>query len=188
MKSVFSMPTSVKIVGRTSSITSAFISGIIPVIEPTDEEIDSALKTLGMTRSSICCAYCGDICTEWDHFHPLIKNKKHTGYISEIHNLVPTCGKCNQSKGNRDWEEWINSNARRSPKTRGVNNLEQRIERLRLYEKTYPARIINIEEMVGQELWERYKQNYESLMELMRECQKTSDVIKQMVYKATKDE
>ncbi len=37
-KSVFRMPTPVKITGRTSSITNAFVNGIIPVIEPTDDE------------------------------------------------------------------------------------------------------------------------------------------------------
>ena len=35
MDSVFKMPVPVKIKGRTSSITNAFVNGIIPVIEPT---------------------------------------------------------------------------------------------------------------------------------------------------------
>ena len=188
MKSVFRMPKPVKIVDRTSGITNAFINGIIPVIEPSDEEINDALRTLGMTRETICCAYCGDSYTEWDHFHPLIKNKRHTGYISEIHNLVPACGKCNQSKGNRDWEEWINSDAQLSPKTRGINDLEQRIERLHLYEKKYKPWVINVEEIVGFELWEQHKSNYKKLIALMKECQETSDIIKQMIYKATKGE
>ena len=43
MKKIFRMPTPVKITGRTSSITNAFVNGIIPVIEPTEEEIESAL-------------------------------------------------------------------------------------------------------------------------------------------------
>lgn len=47
MKKVFRMPAPVKITGRTSSITNAFVNGIIPVIEPTDEEIDDVLKHLG---------------------------------------------------------------------------------------------------------------------------------------------
>ena len=68
VKNVFRMPTPVKIIGRTSTITNAFVNGIIPVIEPSDEEIDKALNVLGMTRDTICCAYCGDTYTEWDHF------------------------------------------------------------------------------------------------------------------------
>jgi len=35
------------------------------------------------------CSYCGTPATEWDHLRPLVMNKKPTGYISEIHNLVP---------------------------------------------------------------------------------------------------
>lgn len=104
MKEIFKMPTPVKITGRTSSITNAFVNGIIPVIEPTDQEIIDALHTLGMTPTHIVCAYCGDTYSEWDHFHPLIKDKQPTGYISEIHNLVPACSKCNQSKGNKHWK------------------------------------------------------------------------------------
>ncbi len=54
-KNVFRMPTPVKITGRTSSITNAFVNGIIPVVEPTDDEIDDALATLGMTREYMLC-------------------------------------------------------------------------------------------------------------------------------------
>lgn len=64
MKKIFRMPTPVKITGRTSSITNAFVNGIIPVIEPTEEEIESALKTLGMDKDHIVCAYCGNPYTE----------------------------------------------------------------------------------------------------------------------------
>lgn len=53
MKKIFKMPTPVKITGRTSSITNAFVNGIIPVIEPTDEEIEDVLQTLGMDKEHI---------------------------------------------------------------------------------------------------------------------------------------
>lgn len=48
-KSVFSMPSPMKITGRSSTITSAFASAIVPVIRPTDEEVHGALKLLGMS-------------------------------------------------------------------------------------------------------------------------------------------
>ena len=111
MKKIFKMPTPVKIMGRTSSITNAFVNGIIPVIEPTEQEIENALRTLGMDTDHIVCAYCGNPYIEWDHFHPLIKDKMQTGYISEIHNLVPACDKCNQRKGNKDRKKWMRRKA-----------------------------------------------------------------------------
>ena len=52
MKKIFKMPKPVKIIGRTSSITNAFVNGIIPVIKPTDEEIEDVLQTLGMDKKS----------------------------------------------------------------------------------------------------------------------------------------
>ena len=180
-KNVFRMPTPVKITGRTSTITNAFVNGIIPVIEPTDEEIDAALDTLGMTRDSICCAYCGAEYSEWDHFRPLVENKRPTGYVSEIHNLVPACGKCNQSKGNKKWKEWIYSDAKLSPKSRGIKNLDEKVKRLEEYERKYSPIIIDFEKMVGSKLWSEHWNNHIQLIALMKDCQKTSDDIKNRI-------
>ena len=178
----FQMPKAVTIMARTSSITNAFYNGIIPVIEPTETEINNALNILGIDQNDVRCCYCGDIASEWDHLRPLILNKKPTGYISEIANLVPCCGKCNQSKGNKNWEEWINSSAEKSPKMRGVKNLSDKIDRIKNYEKvTNPIKIENFESIVGKELWEKHLDNYKKIMDLMKKCQNTSDEIKKII-------
>ena len=88
---LFKMPTSMKITGRSSSITNAFINSIIPVVLPTNEQVKEALGILGMDCDKFECSYCGSNASEWDHLRPLVLNKKPTGYISEIHNLVPAC-------------------------------------------------------------------------------------------------
>ena len=181
MKKVFKMPNPVKITGRSSSITNSFVNGIIPVIKPTDEEISDALETLGMTEDTICCAYCGDACTEWDHFHPLVKGKMPTGFISEIHNLVPACGKCNQSKGNKEWQQWMLSDAAQSPKTRNIEDIEERIARLKEYEIKYPPVKIDFEKIVGEEMWKQHWDNCRKLHEMMHESQKHSDIIKDKI-------
>lgn len=181
MKTIFKMPTPVKITGRTSSITNAFVNGIIPVIKPTEEEIESALKTLGMDKDHIVCAYCGNPYTEWDHFHPLVKNKKPTGYISEIHNLVPACGKCNQSKGNKDWKTWMQSNAELSPSSRHIADVEQRIKRLDDYEKKYNPIKIDFEEIVGKDMLEKHWANCKAICDSMQESQKHSDKIREII-------
>jgi hypothetical protein len=176
------MPKPVTIMARTSSITNAFYNGIIPVIEPTENEIDNALETLGIDKNNVTCCYCGNIATEWDHLRPIIIDKKPTGYISEIANLVPCCGKCNQSKGNKNWEKWIVSSAKLSPKIRGVKNLDEKMEKIRKYEKqTKPIKINNFEIIVGKELWKKHLENYDEIMELMKKCQKTSDEIKEIL-------
>ena len=128
---VFKMPVPMKITGRSSSITNAFVNSIIPIMHPSENDIKDSLELLGMTVETIECIYCGSKYTEWDHLRPLVLNKKPTGYISEIQNLVPSCGKCNQSKGNKEWLLWINSSAKLSPKSKQVSDLKSRIEKLK---------------------------------------------------------
>ena len=184
MKQVFKMPKPVKITARTSAITNSFINGIIPTIKPTDAEIQDALETLGMTEETICCAYCGDAYTEWDHMRPLIQNKRPTGYISEIHNLVPACGKCNQSKGNKAWREWILSDAELSPHSRNIPGLSDRIKRLTEYEEKYIPVKMDFESIVGKERWEKHWANCERLHQIMKEYQQFSDELKAELEKS----
>ncbi|TQV65625.1 HNH endonuclease [Exilibacterium tricleocarpae] len=160
-----------KITGRSSSITNSFINSIIPVIEPTNEQVKSALAILGMDHDSFQCSYCGSIVSEWDHLRPLVLNKKPTGYISEIHNLVPACGKCNQSKGNRPWAKWMVSDAKLSPKSRGVRDLEQRMERLAAYEKWEKPTVVDFEAVVGKEKWAKHWANWALVQDTMRQAQ-----------------
>jgi hypothetical protein len=177
MSSFFKMPVPVKINGRSSSITNSFINGIIPCIQPTDQEINEVLTLLGM-NDGIMCAYCGDRHTEWDHFRPLVQNKRPTGYISEIQNLVPACGKCNQSKGNSSWREWILSGAKLSPYTRGIKNITEIISRLDSFEKWSKPTKVEFDEIVDPETWEEHWRNCDRIHQLMRESQILSDKIK----------
>jgi 5-methylcytosine-specific restriction endonuclease McrA len=119
------LPTSKTVKGRSSSITNAFINAIVPAIEPTEAEELEALGILHINPKDIRCAYCGDKSTEWDHFRPIITDQGPTGYITEIANLVPACGKCNQSKGKSYWRTWMEGGAPLSPKTRGIPDLHE---------------------------------------------------------------
>lgn len=175
------MPKTMTIMGRTSSITNAFVNGIIPVITPSEMEILEALNVLSMKPETIQCAYCGDQYTEWDHLNPLVENKRPTGYISEIHNLVPACGKCNQSKGNKRWKSWILSDAKKSPKSRGVKNLQEKIMYLEKYEEKFKPRKIDFETIVPPEKWEGHWENCQKIHQLMKECQILSDEIRKKI-------
>lgn len=174
------MPKPVKITGRTSSITNSFINGIIPVVAPTHEEVRTALSILEMFED-IRCAYCGDNYTEWDHLRPLVVGKKPTGYISEIHNLVPSCGKCNQSKGNKNWRTWMFSSAVLSPKSRAIPNLERRAERLTAYESWMPPTLLDFDALVDAELWADHWSNYEQIITLMKRAEVTATRIRETV-------
>jgi hypothetical protein len=183
----FQMPKSVKIIFRSSSITNAFFNGIIPSIEPTKEQIIKVLEILHINNDNITCCYCGDKATEWDHFRPLIINKKPTGYISEIHNLVPSCSKCNQSKGNKEWLKWIESDAKLSPRTRSIKNLTDKIKYLKKFEKwEQPIIIDNFELIVGKELWNKHNKNLIEIHQKMKEYQQIADEIKRKLETSIK--
>jgi hypothetical protein len=167
LRATFQMPKAVTILGRSSSVTNSFVNSIIPVITPTIDEIQRALEILGMTHAVTCC-YCGDPWTEWDHLRPIVIDKAPTGYISEIHNLIPACGKCNQSKGNRPWREWMFGNAAKSPKTRGIRDLEERAARLDSYEQWKPPTRLDFAAIVGSAEWGSYWERWKALLEQMR--------------------
>ena len=112
---------------RKTSITNAFVCAIIPSVRPSPGRDRGGLFILGMDPSDVRCAYCGDRASEWDHLRPLVVKRRPTGFISEIANLVPSCGKCNQSKGNTPWRDWMLGKAKLSPTGRGLANIADRI-------------------------------------------------------------
>ena len=158
------MPTPGNIAGRSSSITNAFFNAIIPIDDPSEEEELEALQILGMDRNDIRCAYCGEKSTEWDHLRAIITDQRPTGFITEIANLVPACGKCNQSKGKTEWKKWMVGPAKLSPTTRGVLGIEDRIARLS-----------------SQELWNEHLANWNAVRDLLTKSQKLATEIRQAI-------
>jgi hypothetical protein len=170
----FDLPSKGRVDGRTSSITAAFFQAITPVLPPSDVEVEEALGVLGMASGNCLCAYCGDPRTEWDHFRAIVKGRKPTGYITEIANLVPACGKCNQSKGNKNWKEWMLSAAARSPKQRGISGLDQRVARLEAYERWRQPVCIDYAAIVGPERWSQYQVLLDTAVAHLSEAQKVA--------------
>ena len=145
-----------KITGRRSTLTGLFFTSLTPYIEPSEAEVDEVLKILGMTKGQCVCAYCGDKKSEWDHFRAVVKDRKPTGYITELANLVPACGKCNQSRGNKDWKQWMTGSAKQSPAMRQIKNLEERVRYLEAFEAwSQPVRI-DYESLAGKEKWDAH--------------------------------
>lgn len=176
----FAMPKPVRITGRSSSITNSFVNGIVPVVKPTEQQIDQALEILGMT-DAVVCSYCGDPASEWDHLRPLVIDKQPTGYIHEIHNLIPACGKCNQSKGNKPWREWMLGTARHSPASRSVAGLAERMARIEAYERWAEPTRIDFAAVAGEELWAEHWRNHSEILALMRHAEQTVELIRAKV-------
>lgn len=187
IRDAFQMPTPMTISRRSSSITAAFVSAIVPQIEPTDDEVKAALDILQMSPDNVSCAYCGAQAVEWDHLRPLVANQKPTGFISEIRNLVPSCGKCNQSKGNKYWMDWITSDAKLSPKSRQVTDLQQRIARLEEYERWGNVTAIDLRSMVPPDAWEQHWANWRAVLKMMTDAQCHATTLKGMIEEKTRD-
>jgi hypothetical protein len=186
MRKAFKMPRPVKITGRSSTITNSFVNSIIPVIPPSNEEIAEALRILGMEPDDVRCSYCGDKATEWDHLRPIVKNKRPTGFISEIANLVPACGKCNQSKSGQDWRFWIMGTARQCPNVRGIHDLPERIKRLEAFEEWRNPTVVNWEQIIEPDVWSLHWENLERLHAFMKECQEIADQINQAAKRSVR--
>lgn len=152
----FRMPKLIKVTGLSSSVAKSFASRITPCTNPTEAEAQEALRV----NEAVRCAYGSDICTERNLLHPLAYNKTPTGLISEIHNLVLSCNKCNQLKGSRECREWITSNASPFPKMRDVLDLEERIARLEEHEGIFERTQIDFGKIVRDELRSKHWQNY----------------------------
>lgn len=177
----FRMPQAQSLVGRRTTINNAFANAILPKIRPSIAEIREALAILGMTPHSIRCAYCSGRYTEWDHLRPIVQGAKPTGFLSEIGNLVPCCGKCNQSKGNQDWDVWIVSNAPLSPKALGAPHLDENIARLKAFAAWRPAPPLNLEGIVGTDSWAAYWQKWAVMMDALNDAQQLADELRARV-------
>jgi hypothetical protein len=170
------------ITSRSSSITNCFVQAIIPSIEPTSEEVAEALSVLGMSIEKISCVYCGSRTTDWDHLRPLVRGKRPTGYITEIRNLVPACGPCNQSKGGSDWEAWMNGKARGSPKTRGISDLQSRIEKLRAFEVWGAVQPLSLGKLANEKLWNSHWAHLDSIINEMRTAQAHAELLRISIW------
>lgn len=169
-----------KITQRTSSITNSFVQAVIPWVQPSPEERDEALSVLGMTEETMECVYCKEPATDWDHLRPLVRSKRPTGYISDYKNLVPSCGRCNQSKGASDWKIWIKGAAPGSPMSRGVA-VEPQIEKLLRFEVWGNVKPKNLSELVPADLWDEHWKNLQHLEDSIRKSQAHAAKIQQAI-------
>lgn len=181
LKRVFRMPSVQSMKTRKTSITNAFVSAIVPVVKPSPQEILEGLTILAMTADAVECIYCGDKCNAWDHLRPIVVDRRPTGYISEIANLVPACQPCNSSKGNSPWKLWMLGEAPQSPKQRNVSRLEERVARLEQYERWRRPIIINFESIFGAEAYAAYWKELDQMVAELRRTQEMADALRKKV-------
>lgn len=141
---------------RITSLASAFVQAVIP---RHDDERSRRLLYVQAGIKEDECAYCGERASDTDHFRALVKGGRPSGYFHTADNLIPSCGRCNQSKSGAHWRDWIISGAVNSPMTRGIADLDERILRLTAFEALGNNEAMSPAEMrqiVGPQEWDDY--------------------------------
>jgi hypothetical protein len=165
-----------RITDRVSSISGAFVKAIIPHAKLSDEQIRQALIALGINPDE--CIYCGKERSDWDHLHATTSKKRPSGYFHVMGNLVPSCGKCNQSKSGRHWKKWMTGKARFAPRgadaARRIAFIEA-LERRHPIEKKSEAELIDV---VGESDWTAYWKRLADIEDKMFEAQQAADAIR----------
>ena len=177
----FRLPPAQTMVARKSTLTNAFVSALIPSFDPSVDEIEEALRILGLDPFDLRCAYCGNGWHTWDHLRPLVTKCKPTGYITEIANLIPSCSPCNSSKGSSHWKKWMFGKAKGSPRARRISDLDQRAERLTTFENWREPIRVDFEALLGSEDWDRYWSLHEAVVRDMYSAQEFANSLRKRV-------
>jgi hypothetical protein len=150
----------------------------------TEQELSEGLAILGMSTGELRCVYCGTLATDWDHLRPLVRNRRPTGFIDDARNRVPSCNRCNQSKSGADWRKWMEGNALGSPKRRGVEDIDHRIQLLEAFEQWGAVKPLPLADLVGPGPWDIHWQNLDLIVEKMRESQKHAEHLREAIRNA----
>ena len=165
-----SIPRKTKISGRKTTLTAAFANALLPRKEMGNSEKRTVLRALEIDPDNVKCAYCGDQASEWDHLRPIISGKRPTGWITEAANLVPACGKCNQSKGKKPWKDWMQGGARNSPASRNIPDLKRRIELLDRFIASFPETRVDLSPIEDTPHWKNLWKKRDEIFRLIDEA------------------
>jgi hypothetical protein len=75
--------------------------------------------------------------------------------------------------------------AKLSPKTRGIPDLPERVARLQNYGNWRQPRKIDFAAVVGPEMWQRHRQNWRDVLNLLKHSQELASEIRSIVQKAS---
>ena len=111
------------------------------------------------------CVFCGSPeVKRWDHLVPINK-----GGETVLGNMVPACARCDDSKRDLPFEEWMTSNSEGSPKSRGIKDVDQRVEHINAYVQRYSYTPRSLEQRLDEYESERLATIRSGLQELRKE-------------------
>jgi len=125
------------------------------------------------------CVYCGSPeVKRWDHLLPISK-----GGETVLGNIVQSCQRCDDSKRDEYFEDWINSDTKYSPKSRGVKDIEDRIGKIRAYMKKYGYRVQPLEERLDKEEIKQLNNIRSKLREIRKDIEEFGEAYQRRIKK-----
>ena len=113
------------------------------------------------------CAYCGgDEVKRWDHVVPVM-----SGGAMVLGNMVLSCSVCDDSKRRVPLDEWMRSDVPKAPKSRGVPNFEERLDRIEAYVQHFGYQPKAVEDSLTAEELERLKDAGQRIASLRRDVE-----------------
>jgi hypothetical protein len=95
---------------RKTTINAAFASAIAPSDTFDENRVRGALILLGQNPDQpLRCVYCDEPAATWDHVQSRVKNGVFSGAGHRLGNLLPSCRTCNERKGQKTWQEYLNT-------------------------------------------------------------------------------
>ena len=92
------------------------------------------------------CVYCG--CVDpgrWDHLIPIRLDSE-----TILGNMVLACQPCDDSKGKKQFREWMLGSSPKSPQSQGVLDVDDRVRRLSAYMKAFDYRPVRLEDRLDE--------------------------------------
>ncbi|MCK4794577.1 MAG: HNH endonuclease [Desulfobacteraceae bacterium] len=115
------------------------------------KEIQKVIEFFGNKEE---CVFCGSKeVKRWDHLVPVAK-----GGETMIGNIVPSCNTCDDSKGDRSFENWMQSDCPGSPKSRLIPDIGRRIKRIEEYVAHFNYVILPLEDRLDADETEKLRQ------------------------------
>jgi len=95
---------------RRTTVNHAFASAIAPCDVFEDQRVREAIRLLELDPDAeLNCAYCGNPAETWDHIFATVRKSQFSDYGHRLGNLLPCCKPCNSRKGNKSWEDYLES-------------------------------------------------------------------------------
>lgn len=127
-------------------------------------EMQQVLGFFQMTEPE--CVYCGspDV-RRWDHLVAINR-----GGETVLGNMVPACARCDDSKRNLSYDEWMLSDCKNSLQSRGIPDVAERIQRITAYVQHFGYKVTPLEERLDAHERERLKRIQDQLASLRQEA------------------